>query len=96
MRRWLIALAVALGLGMAQGYALVEATTNGAYRLYLTYDFLIGGFILSPYTEGRYGPSGYDLEAGLELYAQDWRLGVAWSARYGLIARSVWIARFGR
>ncbi len=94
MKRLLVALMVALGLGMAQGYALVEAATNGAYRLYLAYDFSVAGFVLSPYTEGRYGPDGYDLEAGLEFYAQDWRLGIAWSARYGLIARSTWILRW--
>lgn len=48
MKRLLAALALTLGISFAQGYAMVEVTSYGEYRLYVAYDLPVYRFTLSP------------------------------------------------
>lgn len=94
MKRLLAALALTLGISFAQGYAMVEVASYGEYRLYVAYDLPVYLFTLSPYVLGRYSSQYYDLEAGLELIDQDWRITIAWNSRYGTISRLAWVLRW--
>lgn len=94
MKKLLAAVVLASGLSFAQGYALVEVASYGEYRLYVAYDLPVFRFTLSPYVQGRYAPWNYDLEAGLELVDQDWRITVAWNSRYGTVSRFAWVLRW--
>lgn len=96
MKRWIFAMFVAMGISLAQGYAMVEVASYGETKLFLAYDIPVFAWTLSPYVFGQYAPGGYALEAGLELLLPDWKLGLAWNSRYGAVYRLTWVVRFGR